>query len=236
MELTSKEMAAPESQTADTNADSSLSSNKIDLLDRVAEYETADQGDTGGDDTGEQDILKSLFDKGGVHSALKHDAIVSSNSRESHLIEKEANLVASRAVAALKESRQRIRREQKKTHMIAPTWTGRSGSTGAPGSSRPRFGQSAVPSSASILSQLKERNLEAGGNSGISGDKQEQLVEKIRKFLSKSPGKRATTKDIVGAFSLKISRDDVAIFRQMLKGIADFDKERKIWTLKEEFV
>lgn len=206
----------------------------IDLLDKVADYQSQESPEETND---EQDILKSLFDKG-VHSALQHDVIVGSTTREILLVEKEASLVASKAVAALKASRQRIRNEQRSSSsgVILPTWTGRFGSTGAPR----RFGGGASggASSASILSNLRDRNLEpvVGGGVESIGDVDINEVDKIQKFLAGREGRRASTKDIVAGFKKGVMKsEEVALFRKMLKGVAEFDKGSKMWTLKREF-
>ncbi|KAI1311575.1 hypothetical protein EDD11_003427 [Mortierella claussenii] len=76
----------------------------------------------------ETNILASLFESSGVHSALKHDEIMDSARQENLIVEREATRVAERAMAALKESRKRRRRQE----LDVPTWTGKSGSAGAP--------------------------------------------------------------------------------------------------------
>ncbi|KAF9346573.1 hypothetical protein BGX26_001895 [Mortierella sp. AD094] len=80
------------------------------------------------EDNSEVNILASLFESSGVHSALKHDEIMNSAKQESLIVEREATRVAERAMAALKESRKRRRRQD----LDVPTWTGKSGSAGAP--------------------------------------------------------------------------------------------------------
>ncbi|KAG0331739.1 hypothetical protein BG000_010635 [Podila horticola] len=76
----------------------------------------------------EVNILSSLFESSGVHSALKHDEIMDSAKQEHLIVDREATRVAERAMAALKESRKRRRRED----LGVPTWTGKSGTAGAP--------------------------------------------------------------------------------------------------------
>ncbi|KAG0239729.1 hypothetical protein BGW41_007529 [Actinomortierella wolfii] len=100
---------------------------------------------------GEADILHNLFElSGAMHSALKHDEIMESDKQEHLLVEREATRVAEQAMAALKESTRRRRRQE----VSVPTWTGRSGTAGAPKAylmqqqqqeqdrqSKPRFGR-----------------------------------------------------------------------------------------------
>ena len=99
-------------------------------------------------------ILRLLFDEGGVHSALSHDAIEQGAS-ETTLVEKEASEIANRAVAQLRLSRA----ECLAAPINEPTWTGRAGSAGVP---KARFGSAprnasagAAPSSSALLSRLK---------------------------------------------------------------------------------
>ncbi|KAJ2876762.1 DNA repair protein rhp26 [Coemansia aciculifera] len=76
----------------------------------------------------EDRVLQSLFKMSGVHSALKHDAIISSKDDESQAIEQEAERIAGEARRVLRDS-QRSRRE---LDVNVPTWTGMSGQAGMP--------------------------------------------------------------------------------------------------------
>ncbi|XP_014666472.1 PREDICTED: DNA excision repair protein ERCC-6-like [Priapulus caudatus] len=93
------------------------------------------------DDHAQQDdyVLRKLFKKTGVHSALKHDNIMDSSTPDYLLVEAEADKVAKQAVSALKQSR----RQCLGAVSGVPTWTGQSGTSGAPPgiAGRPRFGQ-----------------------------------------------------------------------------------------------
>lgn len=85
----------------------------------------------------DRQILQSLFQrKNGVHSALKHDVIMDADNPEMSIVDKEAARIANRAIAALKKSRR-----NRGSAVDAPTWTGRSGTAGAPGTLR--FGKKA---------------------------------------------------------------------------------------------
>ncbi|KAG0204914.1 hypothetical protein BGX28_003293 [Mortierella sp. GBA30] len=131
----------------------------------------------------ENNILTSLFESSGVHSALKHDDIMDSAKQEHLIVEREATRVAERAMAALKESRKRRRRQD----LDVPTWTGKSGTAGAPkmflmqqqdqerqnqsSSPKPRFGTANTfnPSVASALPGKFGRSPEAAGKGIQSG-------------------------------------------------------------------
>ncbi|XP_053440248.1 DNA excision repair protein ERCC-6 [Nycticebus coucang] len=83
-------------------------------------------------------VLEKLFKKSvGVHSVLKHDAIMDGASPDYVLVEAEANRVAQDALKALRLSRQQCLGAVSGV----PTWTGHRGSSGAPAGIKSRFGQ-----------------------------------------------------------------------------------------------
>uniref|UniRef100_A0A5F9CXN8 DNA excision repair protein ERCC-6 n=1 Tax=Oryctolagus cuniculus TaxID=9986 RepID=A0A5F9CXN8_RABIT len=83
-------------------------------------------------------VLEKLFKKSvGVHSVMKHDAIMDGASPDYVLVEAEANRVAQDALRALRLSRQRCLGATSGV----PTWTGHRGASGAPAGGRSRFGQ-----------------------------------------------------------------------------------------------
>ncbi|KAM8806174.1 DNA excision repair protein ERCC-6 [Eudromia elegans] len=86
-------------------------------------------------------VLEKLFKKSGVHSVMKHDAIMEASTADYVLVEAEANRVAQDALRALKVSRQRCLGAASGV----PTWTGTSGLSGAPSGIKSRFGQKRNP-------------------------------------------------------------------------------------------
>ncbi|XP_032082764.1 DNA excision repair protein ERCC-6 isoform X1 [Thamnophis elegans] len=78
-------------------------------------------------------VLEKLFKKSGIHSIMKHDAIMEASSPDYVLVEAEANRVAQDALRALKVSRQRYRG-------VASTWA-----DGASTRFKSRFGQKRNP-------------------------------------------------------------------------------------------
>ncbi|KAL5990544.1 hypothetical protein ACLOJK_011446 [Asimina triloba] len=84
----------------------------------------------------ETNILRSLFDAQGIHSAVNHDAIMSANDGEKMRLEEQASQVAKKAAEALRQSRMLRSQES----ISVPTWTGRAGAAGAPSSLRKKFG------------------------------------------------------------------------------------------------
>uniref|UniRef100_A0A8C5NYP1 DNA excision repair protein ERCC-6 n=1 Tax=Jaculus jaculus TaxID=51337 RepID=A0A8C5NYP1_JACJA len=83
-------------------------------------------------------VLEKLFKKSvGVHSVVKHDAIVDGASPDYVLVEAEASRVAQDALKALRLSRQQCLGAASGV----PTWTGQRGISGAPAGLKSRFGQ-----------------------------------------------------------------------------------------------
>lgn len=97
-----------------------------------------------------------------VQSAMDHDVILGMHESEKVNIDHEATRVAERAARALQQSR-RLRNAES---VAVPTWTGRSGTAGAPPGARQRFGSTTnsrlVSSSSSGGSQARPP-LGAGG-------------------------------------------------------------------------
>lgn len=83
-------------------------------------------------------VLQKLFKKSvGVHSVMKHDAIIDGASPDYVLVEAEASRVAQDALKALRLSRQQCLGAVSGV----PTWTGCRGISGAPTGMKSRFGQ-----------------------------------------------------------------------------------------------
>ncbi|XP_051223249.1 DNA excision repair protein CSB [Lolium perenne] len=130
----------------------------------------------------ESNILKSLFDAQGIHSAVNHDAIMSANDDQKLRLEAEASQVAQRAAEALRQSRMLRSRDS----IAVPTWTGRSGAAGAPSSVRRKFGStlntqlvsSSQPSSEGSNSRVQQ-TLQVGALHGKALSSAE-LLAKIR--------------------------------------------------------
>ncbi|RDX94043.1 Protein CHROMATIN REMODELING 8 [Mucuna pruriens] len=89
----------------------------------------------------ETNILKSLFDANGIHSAMNHDLIMDAQDEEKMRLEEQATQVARRSAEALRQSRMLRSHDS----ISVPTWTGRSGTAGAPSSVRRKFGSTVNP-------------------------------------------------------------------------------------------
>lgn len=131
----------------------------------------------------ESNILQSLFDAHGIHSAVNHDLIMNANDGEKLKLEEQASQVAQRAAEALRQSRVIRSRES----IAVPTWTGKSGAAGAPSSVRQKFGSTVstplVGSSRSseglLNSEGRKLSLAAGAATGKALTSSE-LLARIR--------------------------------------------------------
>lgn len=128
----------------------------------------------------ESNILKSLFDAQGIHSAINHDAIMNASDDQKMRLEAEASQVAQRAAEALRQSRMLRSRDS----FAVPTWTGRSGAAGAPSSVRRKFGstvnsQLTRSSQPSETSSSRSQSLPVGALNGKALSSAE-LLAKIR--------------------------------------------------------
>uniref|UniRef100_A0A251JWN8 Protein CHROMATIN REMODELING 8 n=1 Tax=Manihot esculenta TaxID=3983 RepID=A0A251JWN8_MANES len=137
----------------------------------------------------ETNILRSLFDAHGLHSAVNHDAIMNAHDEEKMRLEEQASQVARKAAEALRQSRMLRSRDS----ISVPTWTGKSGAAGAPSSVRQKFGstvnsqliRSSDQSSSNKPSRLN--GIAAGASAGKALSSAE-LLAKIRGNQEKAVG------------------------------------------------
>lgn len=85
--------------------------------------------------------LSSFFFFSFLQSAMNHDVIMNAHDEEKVRLEEQAAQVAQRAAEALRQSRMLRNRES----IATPTWTGKSGTAGAPSSVRRKFGSTVNP-------------------------------------------------------------------------------------------
>ncbi|XP_011004030.1 PREDICTED: protein CHROMATIN REMODELING 8 [Populus euphratica] len=146
---------------------------------RREEKEKADCSD--GEVDEETNILKSLFDANGIHSAVNHDVIMNAHDGEKMRLEEQASQVAQRAAEALRQSRMLRSRDS----ISVPTWTGKSGTAGAPSSVHQKFGStvnSQLIKSSDSSSSNKTSNLKgiAAGTSAGKALSSAELLARIR--------------------------------------------------------
>ncbi|GAA5816119.1 hypothetical protein MFLAVUS_009642 [Mucor flavus] len=199
----------------------------------------------------EDHVLESLFEMTGIQSALQHDQIMESTSHDTVFIEREATIIAEKAAAALKESR----RQRRLIDVGTPTWTGRSGTAGAPRQQQfnppkfgnkkkvgtentglPKFGSGSVSgfndrtkvSSGTLLARMKARKSMMEEDivpTNLDSTAQESMINKIRDYLSQNDG-RGTSQDIMNNLDVNINQEQVVIFRKMLQAIAKYQKDQ----------
>uniref|UniRef100_A0A1B6DRP9 DNA excision repair protein ERCC-6 n=2 Tax=Clastoptera arizonana TaxID=38151 RepID=A0A1B6DRP9_9HEMI len=180
--------------------------------------------------TQDEYVLKKLFSKSGLQTALKHDTIMEGGPADYALVEGEAERVAKQAVEALKESR----RDCWNATSGVPTFTGQSGILRF--GSRPRFGArklgSGAVSSCEIIDSIKQRNLSRNAK-----ETETILLNDIREFVS-SEGGTTTTSQIVNTFEKRLPENSSPLFKYLLMQICTFYRapdKLGYWTLKDDF-
>jgi DNA excision repair protein ERCC-6 len=94
---------------------------------------------------------------------MNHDLIMNANDEEKMRLDEQASQVAQRAAEALRQSRM-IRSHES---VSVPTWTGRSGTAGAPSSARRKFGSTVKPQ---LLNKSKASDeLPSSGSNKFNG-------------------------------------------------------------------
>ncbi|XP_074152201.1 DNA excision repair protein ERCC-6 isoform X2 [Sminthopsis crassicaudata] len=130
------------SHTAKHSKDAKFEGTRIPHLVKQKQYQKHDEEKEENEQKHDDYVLEKLFKRSGVHSVMKHDAIMEASSPDYVLVEAEANRVAQDALKALKMSRQRCL----SAVSGVPTWTGSNGLSGAPAGGKSRFGQKRNPS------------------------------------------------------------------------------------------
>ncbi|KAK6528081.1 hypothetical protein TWF281_009338 [Arthrobotrys megalospora] len=148
-------------------------------------------------------LLESILAKAGVHSIVQHDAIMSTSKSSSDIIEREANRVANTAREALKRSFETIKQFSVPGQVV---WTGRP--------TKATNGK-AVPT-------IPDRLL-----------KQSEISSMIRKwFVEQQTKGNVTTKMIMDSFNPVVHKNLQPYFLSTLKGMAEMNKETKLWRLR----
>ncbi|KAI7868322.1 SNF2 family N-terminal domain-containing protein [Spinellus fusiger] len=146
----------------------------LEGISTVEQYNKQSTPKQGTKEEAQDSVLQSLFEMTGIQSALQHDHIMDSDSQDAVFVEREATLIAERAAVALRESR----KYRKVANIGTPTWTGRSGSVGAPrhfiessssSSSSLRFGQKSSMAFTSNKSTLSTHQALKFGTGSVSG-------------------------------------------------------------------
>lgn len=200
-----------------------------DIVDENIEQNTEEE-------RGDAFILKELFDNSGIHSALDHDKIEGAHNPQNNIAQKEAKKIAEKAAKALQDSRRSLR----STPFTCPTWTGKSGSAGAPGQLFGSGSGSQSNRSSSILEKIRSRNKEAASlavqNPDVSAGK--QLAESISAFLQ-SEGGTASSSSIASHFQRNAHEGPISpdLFKSILRQVATLVRTQngRVWKLRSEF-
>ncbi|XP_075232216.1 DNA excision repair protein ERCC-6-like [Lycorma delicatula] len=184
--------------------------------------------------TQDEYVLKKLFDKSGLQTAMKHDTIMEGGPADYALVEGEADKVASKAVAALKDSR----RDCNRATSGLPTFTGSNGflkrskikfngKVSKPGSSE------GTVSSNSLLQKIKHRNLD-----GSIEDGEVELLRDMRDFVS-GQGGTTTTDKLISEFKDRLPIGKSPVFKALLSKICIFYRapdSKGYWTLRDDYL
>ncbi|KAI2468572.1 SNF2 family N-terminal domain-containing protein [Annulohypoxylon bovei var. microspora] len=192
----------------------------------------------------ETTLMRGLFSRTGVHSALEHDKIVNikKDGADPKYFQRDIKLAEQKANAALERARERAR-----TVPIGDvTWTGRVGHTGGPSNiRRDRRG----PNSAGVLAGLSDRqglNTPANNSSPNPSIISRNTNLGMKEFLTlippflKAHGNATPSKALVDHFrKYCITKNQSDQFQDALHHVATLSKSgssmRGIWTLKKQY-
>ncbi|KAI3337443.1 putative DNA repair and recombination protein RAD26 [Xylariaceae sp. AK1471] len=212
----------------------------VGRIDGIAGVEDYEAGEEAKPATNEEDrIMKGLFARSGVHSALEHDTIVNGKPRADRaVLQHEAARVANEAASALRKAEQQARN----VPIGTVTWTGEVGEGGRP--SNIRRGQGG-PGSASVLSNLSNRQglsrptfesprTDGGGRRTM---RLNDFLKEIPRFIERHGGK-VPTKAMVDHFNPYCkNKEQTDAFKEALARVAKMDTRgssmRATWVLRE---
>ncbi|XP_054156083.1 DNA excision repair protein ERCC-6-like [Oppia nitens] len=207
-------------------------------------------------------VLKKLFRRSKVQSALQHDVIECSSAPDYAIAEREAETVAKQAIAALKRSRETCLNANPLTGVKVAKKFGlkrklSSGATTAATTTAATTDDNKVFTSSSLINDIKSRNrfeteLMSADSEEYNQNQQEvhinseydTLLSDIRNFIafqskrSASNGGEATTQEVLDAFRDKLPPNQSAIFKSMLYQLCQFYRTTDgvgVWKLKPEF-
>lgn len=176
--------------------------------------------------SGDQNVLESIFAKSGVQSALQHDQIMDAARPELLLIDREANRVAQAAAEALRKSR----KETQRNPIGTPTFTGRFGGT----PNRGRGTGSNVLLANMAARRAQDDEAPVSNLASLSDAGQAALIKKMADFLIQKGSAGVSSQAIVDTFGVNIEgAQEVALFKSMLRQIGVFRNKR--WMIKDEF-
>eukprot|EP00128_Syssomonas_multiformis_P017433 Colp12_sorted_trinity150504_noHs@14174 len=92
----------------------------------------------------------------------------------------------------------------------------------------------AGPSSADLLARMRRKKAGEVEVPVTEEEARKQLIGQMAEYL-RAQGGRAGSKAIVDEFQVKLTPEDVYVFKAMLKEIARFDKKQSVWLLKDDY-
>lgn len=199
------------------------------------------RGDEG---AGSGGIMEKVFDEEG-----EGELGVGGTGAAVEVAQREARMVASEAVAAVKK----LRRETRRARVGVPTWTGRHGRAGrvagAAGESagnaagqtvlarsRVSTPSASTPVSRSVFGRVgaPPPRIPAAPRPGLEGVDEASVVAKMKAFLVARPHGFGTSQEVLGAVGVKMTgHADATAVRRMLHQVADWDRQRLGWVLRQ---
>ncbi|KAI1213515.1 SNF2 family N-terminal domain-containing protein [Annulohypoxylon truncatum] len=192
----------------------------------------------------EKNLMRGLFSRAGVHSALEHDKIMNGNKpgTDPRLFQRDVAITEAEATASL----ERAAKKARSVPIGVVTWTGERGHAGGPSNIRRGRGG---PSSAGVLAGLADRQ---GRNAPTNGSSVPPLVasntnigtkefEKLIPEYVKAQGGRVPTKALVDHFNpFCVTKKQTEQFKIALNQVAQMQQRgssmRGIWTVKKEYL
>lgn len=168
-------------------------------------------------------ILRSLLDAQGIHSAMNHDAIMNAHDEEKIRLEEQASQVAQRAAEALRQSRMLRSRES----VSVPTWTGKAGAAGAPSSLHRKFGStlnSQLTNNSKPMEESSSNGIAAGASAGKALSSAE-LLARIRNTQERAVGDVIEHQFSVGSSSSGRERDTNSKISRSTKNLSGVQPE-----------
>ncbi|CAB4254672.1 DNA-dependent ATPase RAD26 [Maudiozyma barnettii] len=178
-----------------------------------------------------------LGDKGNLENASTHDQVVGSHmasKKSTNLISKEADRIAGQAVNAIRESRKKTQ----KFNIGTPTWTGKFGKAGKIVKKKTKSIRKNTIGSTDILKNIRQRQSESQNTSteNINSDINREIMMKIVNALDGAKDNMLPSSSIINHLGVNMKeKKDIINIRALLRAVATFDENKKVWKLNNEF-
>lgn len=218
-------------QTTDLQRNKSEEADDLDKLSQISGVHKLE----GFFNSKEEEEKKSTEDDRIMGSLFSSQKIVDDKDKDD-IISQEASRNVKDALDALKQSR----KQTKRFDVGTPTWTGRFGKAGR--IKKVKLTQSKINKTRREANQnndepLKVKTLPSQEKKKESNIDLEALKSSIKSYLIKAPNYSSKSADIVTKVGLHLTNaTEVDRVRSILRDIAVFDKQEKVWTLKPSAV